>query len=913
MAEFVFTSPGVKFRERNLTYVTQSVGITTLGLVGETLKGPAFEPVYVEDKLQFQKRFGNQSITKFNNGNLKYQLPYVANAYLEESNQLWVTRVLGLSGYDAGNAWALKISAGLDPSTIGSVSVGAPTNVNFTGNTYNGIAITSTGQTATNTVIVKSGTTFNGTKTAFTVTSFTGDTGGVVSVTATTFTAQSYSSYEGMVVSLIRSRATVQPVVNGVSETKFVSDNVEIIGEAVKTDIYANFNLVAKLTGTTAATYTVSLNPQSTSFISNSIGSEPKDKNTKLWVEAIYPELIAYLKNNGSDYSISVDAAGLGLTGVSPYIYGLSTTPITVASGATSNVAYKTQFKTPETPWVVSEVKGGIVDKLFKFISISDGNSANQEIKISIENINIATKEFDVIIRDFNDTDANKVILEAYTRCTLIPSNNNYIARRIGTSDGNYDLVSKYVMVEMAENVSVTSHPAGFEGYMLNSYSGGLTPAMIYKTKYEDNESSRLSKYYLGISSSIFNNTGINQNLFNFNGYWNDQPQSSGFAQSKGFHLDNNADVNVFEVGAGAFQTIDDVTEPTSPYNNIKSRKFTFVPAGGFDGWDVNNDIRTYGNEYALNGIYDGVLPNGNPVNDFQAYEMGINTFGNPEAVTINLFATPGINWSDNNTLVVNTIEMLEEQRTDCLYIVDAPNVEVSYSVGQSKPDVIVAETVAEMLDSADLDSTYACTYYPWIQYKDVQNNVNVFLPPTGEVVKAMAYNDKVKAPWYAPAGLNRGVTDAKKSRYKLSQEARDVLYKARINPLIDFAEVGTAIFGQKTLEVAETALNSINVRRLLLQAKVLISNVAIRLVFEPNDQTTIDEFMNKVNPILETIKRERGLYEFAVKMDDTLNTPETIDRGELYGEIYIKPTRAVEKIGIEFTITNTGASFNEL
>jgi phage tail sheath protein FI len=160
---------------------------------------------------------------------------------------------------------------------------------------------------------------------------------------------------------------------------------------------------------------------------------------------------------------------------------------------------------------------------------------------------------------------------------------------------------------------------------------------------------------------------------------------------------------------------------------------------------------------------------------------------------------------------------------------------------------------------------------------------------------------------------LNRGVTNAKKSRYKLSLEARDILYKARINPLIDFAEVGTAIFGQKTLEVAETALNAINVRRLVLQAKVLISNVAIRLVFEPNDQTTIDEFLNKVNPILETIKRERGLYEFAVKMDDTLNTPESIDRGELYGEIYLKPTRAVEKIGIGFTITNTGASFSEL
>ena len=114
MAEFVFTSPGVKFRERDLTFVTRNVGITTLGLVGETLKGPAFEPVFVQDKTQFLQRFGAQSTKRFSSGLLQYQLPYVANAYLEESNQLYVTRVLGLSGYDAGTAWNIVLEAGVD-------------------------------------------------------------------------------------------------------------------------------------------------------------------------------------------------------------------------------------------------------------------------------------------------------------------------------------------------------------------------------------------------------------------------------------------------------------------------------------------------------------------------------------------------------------------------------------------------------------------------------------------------------------------------------------------------------------------------------------------------------------------------------------------------------------------------------
>jgi phage tail sheath protein FI len=190
---------------------------------------------------------------------------------------------------------------------------------------------------------------------------------------------------------------------------------------------------------------------------------------------------------------------------------------------------------------------------------------------------------------------------------------------------------------------------------------------------------------------------------------------------------------------------------------------------------------------------------------------------------------------------------------------------------------------------------------------------VNVYIPPTGEVIKAMAFTDNTRFPWFAPAGLTRGVTNARKSMYKLSLEARDVLYDGRINPMADFADTGTAIFGNKTLQVRESALDRINVRRLLLQIKVLISNIAVRLLFEQNDQTTIDSFLNQTNPILDSIKRERGLTDFRIKMDSSNNTPETRDRNELYGEIFLKPTRALEFIGITFTITPSGASFDDV
>ena len=922
MAEFVFTSPGAKFREQNLTFVTRNVGITTLGVAGETLKGPAFEPVFVQDQTQFAQRFGAQSVKRFPNGQLQYQLPYVANSYLNESNQMWVTRVLGLSGYDAGKAWAITLSAGVDPDTIGEVSVTGPVSTPFTGSTFLGVAVyapTQTGETFTGfTKATYPSTSFTGTKFNFevlTINTVGGVTTGTVNLTTTVLSGTSKSEYEGMVLAVVRSRGYVQDNLNAPATTIFDTNTLTISSNATlidNGDLFEQFTLTAVGTESTES-YVVSLNPDSSSFLPSAIGFEAKDKKTKIWCQAAYPNLIKKL-----------DAEG--------FAYGVNTTLIECDS--TLFTDYKTQFKTPETPWVVSQLKGSTVSRLFKFILISDGDSANQEVKISIANINPITLEFDVLVRNFYDTDAQPSILETFTKCTLIKGTNAFIGQRIGTSDGEYDLQSKYIMVEMDAEEHIDSFPAGFEGIMLNNYSiaatggavAGKSPKVFYKTSYDSNE--RIARAYLGISASAYNapgvvGDGINQNLFNFNGYKNPgDNNATGFTKSNGFHMDSGAtgvysdgtqNIGSFEVGAGSFGSIADIVDPLNPYYLLASRKFTFVATGGFDGWNVNRNSRSYGDLYNQGGIYDGVDPLVPATNDFQAWETAINTFANPEEVTINLFATPGINWSDQNILVLDTINMIATQRTDTLYVIDTPDIEIPKTIGKVKQDVVAAQDIADLLETSGIDSSYACTYFPWIQMRDTQNNVNVYIPPTGEIVKAMAFTDNTSFPWFAPAGLQRGVTDARKSKYKLSLEARDILYAGRINPMADFADAGTAIFGQKTLAAKESALDRINVRRLLLQLKVLIANIAIRLVFEQNDQTTIDQFLTKATPVLDTIKRERGLYDFRIKMDDTLNTPESIDRNELFGEIFIKPTRAVEYIGVTFTVTPTGASFNDV
>jgi hypothetical protein len=835
MADFVFTSPGVKFREKNLTYVSKNVGVTTLGLVGETLKGPAFEPIFIEDMGKFRRRLGGLSYEKYSNGTLRYQLPYVANSYLSESSQLWVTRVLGLSGYDAGKAWAITLS--------------------------------------------------------------------------TTGSTQTFK--ENMVLAVIRSKGRTDYNVDAPKSTFFYTDTIEIT-ENNTTGSTGDFFNTMKITITpnddpntddkdeSSITKTIefSLNPAARNFLPNVLSN-----NSYVYIESIYPELLK-----------AIDADDKG--------YSVNSTLLDINSNEFAD--YNQQYQTPKTPWVVSQLKGSELERLFRFISISDGSSANKEIKISIQNINPITNEFDVIVRDFYDTDDNVIVLESFSRCTMRKELNNYVASRIGTIDGEYSLKSEYIILEMNEEASEDSFPCGFEGYEFpdfhsdntNTTSGidGITPTLLYKQSYL--ETDNLNRTYLGISERAYGTSSrkLDQNFFNYFGV-------TVKTKTKGFHLDSGVSGNVydelgeFENGVAQLRTVSDITDENNPYSNVRARKFTFVPYGGFDGWDIHSNERTHGDNYRKGGVFDGVELGETPYNDFQAWEKAIQTFANPEDVTINIFATPGINWGDNNILVKNTLNMIERERTDSLYIIDAPDIDPNdYPVGENERlDTAISKEIVNLLDVANIDSNYAATYYPYIQLRDNDNNVNIWLPPTGEVVKSMAYTDNTKFPWFAPAGLQRGVTSAIRTRFKLSLDARDILYAGRINPLAEFANTGTAIFGQKTLQVAENALDRINVRRLLLELKVLISNISTRLLFEQNDDTTIDQFIDKTKPILQRVQRERGLYDFRIVMDDSNNTPESRDRNELYGEIYIKPTASLEFIGIGFTLTPSGASFDEV
>jgi phage tail sheath protein FI len=918
----IFVSPGVFTSEKDLSFVAQQVGVTTLGSVGETTKGPAFEPIFITNYNEFTTIFGGQNPTKFGNDKPKYELPYIAKSYLSQSNQMFVTRILGLTGYDAGDAWLITTSANYDPSTITSGST-LDWEATFSAGTYtfsgpgqdNIEYLESLGLLPTNPGLVtppvsipdgleaypqdivfdKVGpNSFTGVSTTidgatFDNTAFTGTLSGTV----TTWSANSYTQYEGMVLAMLRSRGDYS-----VDQLTFRTLSLVMDPNGVALNPLADFVLSATTANSNVISYEVSMDVTKRNYITRVLGTEFFDKESLVFVEEHYPNLLQKLISGG-------------------YILGLNTSLDVVVEDFSN---YKQEWQTPETPWVVSELRGNVVDKLFKFISISDGNSANKEIKISIQNIKPDTKEFDVVVRDYFDVDSKPSILERFSKCVMDPNSDNYVARRIGTADGEFSLRSRYIMIVENPTAPIDSFPAGFEGYIVRDYNSGvLAPEPVYKTSY-DPQAEKIKKVYLGFTNTL----GFDQNMFNWKGYMSQNPGSQWTATTKGFHMDSGATVaGDFEVGSFEFRTQNGIQGTN--YESIFSRKFTFTPYLGFDGWNSYRRTRTNEDRYKIGKVgFTNGLANGEfeqigqteGTSDYYAYLQGIRTFANPEAVNINVFTTSNVEFGDNNDLVSEIVDMIEEERADSIYILSAPEgVEYDNSsqltgLGFNSVEVYSAEEIVDFLDLADIDSNYTATYWPWIQNRDNENNVNIWLPPTYEVVRNIALTDNVSFPWFASAGYTRGLTSALQARVKLTEEDRDTLYEGRINPMATFSDQGVVIWGNKNLQIADSALDRLNIRRLLLQTRKLISAVAVRLLFEQNDQIVRNQFTSLVNPILENIKRERGLADFRVQLS---SDPEEIDRNELRGKIFVKPVPSLEFIILEFNVTSTGASFDDI
>lgn len=925
-------SPGIYTEEKDVVYSVKSLGITSLGLVGETLYGPAFQNIEIKNWTEFVDYFGGTSPIKFKeSAKPKYELPYIAKSYLEESNRLNVVRVLGLSGYDAGPVWVVQDN--------------------------NGNPV----------VVLRSKMTYeynNGNKCD----------GASESEASAIVTGVSISEYKETIYDAICRKSDSPEDSQNENEIKSISGGTY-------------FHLTVNTTGgaySDTYEYNLTLDPSHSNYIYNVLSSKPDTGTTPIYIDAVYENVLKdgssidteeikgpissiavekYYKVNkvtsstteGNKISYTYELEETNKTETTKEVEGnipinlkeyVSKTKYNIddvlffKEGYEAYCDYKEAFRPAITPWIVSNASvtksdnttTAIMNKLFRFVTISDGDAANYQVKVSIQNIRVEDGTFDVVVRDFNDTDIAPIFLERFSRCNLVEGDSNFIGFKIGTIDGGYVSKSKYILVEMADGENLmNSVPAGFLGYPSPKYDSESGVKMTYNVKYRPEIKAK--KQYFGIS----NLAGVDVDMFSYKGKYFYNENNNVELLSNGFHMDSaiNTGTTCYVDGVSGYKftsvSDDKVTAHTviprlinakyieeTLYSDVKTRKFTVCFYGGFDGWDVNRTERTNTDKYKAttysisgsevfdiykdeSGLYPQVkLPSTAITSDYYAYLAGYRLFANPQDIDINLFATPGIDWSNNTLLTEEVIDMIEDSEDgrggDALYIMASPN----------NTD---ATELAEKFEEVEINSSYACTYAPWVMYYDSSNKRYLDLPVTKDVVRNMASTDNNSYPWFAPAGMERGNVNCIKAEYKTTLANEDELYENRINPVKTFAQDGVKIWGNKTAYNMESPLNRINVRRLMIRVKKLVTNAAKNLIFTQYDDTLEKQFRGLIDPILADVKSNRGISDYRII---TEVTPETKDQHILPAKILIKPTPALEYISISFVVYPESVSFDE-
>lgn len=696
--------------------------------------------------------------------------------------------------------------------------------------------------------------------------------------------------------------------------------------------------------GTTYGTYVFSLDSTSTKYITNVFGDAATAGDPAHYVTGTKKEA-AYLYKIFED-----DIAAVVANKTKWRIVGA-----TLPSGSVTGemMKFKDEYSTDllngdsefaltnaYTPWVLSQAvaayNGGDAHRfpLFRLATLNDGTGTNTAYKVEISQVKLAGTvagsdwgTFTLTLRKFSDTDKKPVILEQWHNLNLDPDSPNFIARRIGDrynyirydgkiiEFGDYDNLSKHVRVEMSQNPwPETAVPYGFEAYA-TPLAGAMghwcnpmayTKASVYGLnpgKYPsgvdfDGAPTGADTELAGLYPSA--SVGVEHSNDNLQ-YFAPIPANAGTGANTIFALDLN--ITASGVGTGSVITASNSIPATYDAANettyVKMRKFVFGFQGGFDGQSPAIPINT-GKDITA-GNTQGLNCSTSTTAGSIAYKQCVGALSNADEFDINLIATPGIIYS-LHSYVTNLVVEMCEQRGDCFYIMDIYQDDGNPTSGQIDEVINLAK---------EFDTSYAGTYYPWLKIKDTNTNKLITVPPSVVLPGVYAANDRVAGEWWAIGGLTRGgITQAKQVTDRTTHVERDSLYEGRVNPIAAFPGQGICVWGQKTLQVDASALDRINVRRLLIEIKKFFASTARYLVFEQNTAQTRNKFLAIVNPYLEGIQQRSGLYAFQVVMDESNNTADLVDRNILYGQIYLKPTKTAEFIVLDFNVLPTGAAF---
>lgn len=544
-------------------------------------------------------------------------------------------------------------------------------------------------------------------------------------------------------------------------------------------------------------------------------------------------------------------------------------------------------YKTPTTPWFVSDGDmNGDFKRLFRLWSISDGESANTEIKVEIKNINPFGNNgngvFDILIRDWSDRDDLEVRrFETFSNLTMDKNSDNYILRRIGDGE-KFPLRSKFVFVELnfEETLEDDLLPYGCLGYP--NITDKVFPDLIWTANYDLTKP--LAKQNLGLANNkvnAFSTVAPSQLTFKNN--------TTGII-GKGFHLNPNNNTTFATDQAAVFTFASQEIYATSagvavvPSEKMRRSRFIVDFYGGFDGFNVYSE-RTWGEPLSK---------------DYEALQIALDTLKDKEAIDADftILVTPDFQL-DNHAAACEAVLDMIKLRGDCLYIPD-----MQYD-SESDP-----QQAADIIANSNIKSNSSAVYHPWLQIENPINKNNIWLPPSLLALGTITYVAQNENVWQPPGGSIRTVTNnLVRTRRRMKIDDREILKNASINPITLFPGSGYEITEVRTTQEVFSALSFIHNRLLLCYAKKILNQTLRPLLFQLNGDLTRDAFIATVTPIFDRIKKLNGVEEYRVEV---LERPELNDRTTLYGRITIVPLYPVERIIVDFTLQDSAFSFND-
>lgn len=986
MAELTYKSAGVATREIDLSGPTISgpVGVPA-GIIGTSNEGPAFVPLTFASYGQYKLSYGESD-------GLKYG-PIAASEWLKNAQALTYVRVLG-----AGDGRKRSSSTG---------------NVTRAGFVVGERQVQANGIKADNPYANTSG---DGEGRAYFLGCFMSESAGstIFSDAGIQTVGENRASPilrgvilapSGVVLTLSGakglSNAAPLATAHSSASSGFTTGSIALAAGGSDFVLFMNGY---KATAANPSVITASFDMFSPNYFGNVLNTDPlkvEEKGHLLYGKYdIHPSLANV---TGAGVIAAGDYSEYGEP--MAFIMSSSTARNTASGNVPVYESFQDRFSNASSPFVISQKFGAAPYNLFKLETLSDGAGVSHKFKFSIENIVKSTSStdkfgtFDIVLRDFYDSDDEKVVLESFRGLSLDPSSPRYIGRAIGDKkiffnfdsdsesqkivvEGNHDVRSRYVRVVLSDElknkeIPDESLPMGFRGprHLLTSGSllknpsvdGDLIgsdhhrrviePPIPYRSTIA--QGTGISKredvsLYWGIQSNIktsatkpnlisafdtsfetyakhfpthrtdaFNfsegdNAGVADALgtvrdsdrFNFNKFSLENIQvrtgSSGKADADYWLSASYVRSGIIAIDATA-KTRGLSMEDLDVVANRKFLKFTVPLQGGFDGVNIfNKDQRELSNNSVKREIDDELNQGGTSGPTISAYRKALDIMGSTSDVDIQLLSIPGIRHEAVSDYAITTVE----NRFDAMLITDIEERDQFNTViTSSAQSPHVANTVTAFKNRV-LDTSFAAAYFPDVTVEDPDTGGLVVVPPSVVTLGAYALNDRVAHPWYAPAGFTRGaLTSVETPNVLLNRTNLDDLYDADINPLAKFPGKTLSIWGQKTLQANASALDRVNVRRLLIDIRRKVRGVANSLLFEPNRTETLAKFSNLVNPILQSVQDAQGVDRFKVIIDTTTTTQADVENNTIRGKIFLQPTRSVEFVALDFVVTNAGTT----